>query len=172
VAALALELFDQTRELHRLGDEDRELLEYAAFLHDIGEHVAHDGHDRHAAYLVHHGILRGVDPAEVVLLTALVRWHRRGDPKSGDEVVGPLDDDQRERVRRLASLLRIADGLDRSRRRVVEHVSVRVGALLVLVRLHARGDPELELWGARRKRELFEKTFDREIEFTIHPAAG
>ena len=53
VAMLALELFDQLRELHGLDDDDRELLEYAALLHDIGEHVAHEGHDRHAAYLVH-----------------------------------------------------------------------------------------------------------------------
>jgi exopolyphosphatase / guanosine-5'-triphosphate,3'-diphosphate pyrophosphatase len=171
VATLALELFNQTLPLHGLGDDDRELLEYGALLHDIGEHVAHEGHDRHAAYLVRHGGLRGFDPEEVVMLTALVRWHRRGEPKANDELVGPLDDERRERVRRLVALLRIADGLDRSRHQVVEHVAARVGPSLVLIRVHARSDPELELWGARRKRELFEKVFDRELEITAHPAA-
>ena len=73
VATLALELFDQLRELHGLGEDDRELLEYAAMLHDIGEHVAHEGHDRHAAYLVQHGRLRGLTPAAVTELTPQVR---------------------------------------------------------------------------------------------------
>jgi exopolyphosphatase/guanosine-5'-triphosphate,3'-diphosphate pyrophosphatase len=172
VAKLALELFDQLQELHGLADEDRELLEYAALLHDIGEHVAHEGHDRHAAYLVQHGRLRGLTPAAVAELTALVRWHRRGDPKSHDELVGDLDSDQRDRVRRLAALLRIADGLDRGRKQVVTGVNVRVGRELVLLHVRARGDPELELWGARRKRDLFERVFDRELELTAHPSGG
>jgi len=170
VAQLSLELFDQTRELHGLSDTDRELLEYAALLHDIGEHVSHDGHDRHAAYLVAHGQLRGFDPEEILVLTALVRWHRRGEPKANDDLVGELDAEQRERVRRLASLIRIADGLDRSRKQVVTNVTTRVSPSLVLLRLQTEGDPELELWGARRKRELFEKVFDRDLELTAHPS--
>ncbi len=170
VARLALELFDQTRELHRLDDDDRELLEYGALLHDIGEHVAHEGHDRHAAYLVHHGNLRGLTPASISVLTGLVRWHRRGDPKANDDLVGTLDPDQRDRVRRLASILRIADGLDRGRKQIVTGVQVRLGPEMVLLHIRADGDPELELWGARRKRELFERTFSREVEFTAHPA--
>ena len=170
VARLALELFDQTRELHRLDDDDRELLEYGALLHDIGEHVAHEGHDRHAAYLVHHGNLRGLTPAAISVLTGLVRWHRRGDPKPNDDLVGTLAPDQRDRVRRLASILRIADGLDRGRKQIVTGVQVRLGPELVLLHVRSDGDPELELWGARRKRELFERTFSREVEFTAHPA--
>jgi hypothetical protein len=41
---------------------------------------------------------------------------------------------------------------------------------LVLVRLRTRGDTELEVWGARRKRALFEKVFDRDMELTTHPS--
>ena len=170
VTELALSLFDQLRELHGLGDEDRELLEYGAILHDIGEHVAHEGHDRHAAYLVQHGRLRGLTPAAITELAALVRWHRRGDPKAKDDLVGGLDDEQRDRVRKLVAILRIADGLDRGRKQVVTAVSARVGPELVLLHVQAVGDPELELWGARRKRDLFEKIFDRELELTAHPS--
>ncbi len=158
------------RELHGLDDGDRELFEYAALLHDIGEHVSHDDHDRHSAYLVAHGQLRGFDPEEILLLTALVRWHRRGDPKANDDLVGELDEDARDKVRRLTALLRIADGLDRSRKQVVTRVAARVSPSLVLLRVSTDGDPELELWGARRKRELFERVFDRELELTAHPS--
>lgn len=172
VARLALQLFDGTRELHGLDDTDRELLEDASLLHDIGEHVSTDGHHKHGAYLVEHGGLRGFDPQEVRLLAAVVRWHRRGEPKTSEDRFGTLDDADQQRVRILVALLRIADGLDRGRTQVVERVDVRVTPSLVLLRVRARGNVELELWGARRKRELFERIFDRELELTTHPAGG
>jgi len=169
VARLALDSFDQTEELHGLDATDRELLEYAALLHDIGEHVAHDGHHRHAAYLVQHGQLRGFAPEEVSLLAALVRWHRRGEPRAIEEL-GPLGAGDEERMRKLVALLRIADGLDRSRSQAVDAIDVRVGPSLVMIRLSSDRDTELEQWGARRKRDLFEKLFGRELEVTAHPS--
>jgi hypothetical protein len=42
-----------------------------------------------------------------------------------------------------------------------------VGTELVVIRLLARDDAELELWGARRRRELFEKVFARELELVV-----
>jgi exopolyphosphatase/guanosine-5'-triphosphate,3'-diphosphate pyrophosphatase len=167
VAALALSLFDQTHELHRLGADDRELLEYASLLHDIGEHVASQGHHRHGAYLVEHGQLRGFDPAEIQTLAALVRWHRRGNPDIGGYALADLG-----RVQRLTTFIRLADGLDRGRTGIVKRVDVRVGPSLVLLRLQTDGRAELELWGARRKRELFERCFDRDLEITTHPAGS
>jgi exopolyphosphatase / guanosine-5'-triphosphate,3'-diphosphate pyrophosphatase len=169
VARLALDVFDQTEELHGLDARDREMLEYAALLHDIGEHVAHDGHHRHAAYLVRHGQLRGFAPAEVALLGALARWHRRGDPRAADELA-PIDPGDETRLRKLAALLRVADGLDRSRSQPVDAIDIRVGPSLVMIRLSSHRDTELEQWGTRRKRELFEKVFGRELEVTAHPS--
>jgi exopolyphosphatase/guanosine-5'-triphosphate,3'-diphosphate pyrophosphatase len=160
VGALAVELFDQTAELHGLGSEDRELLEFGAFLHDIGEHVASTGHHKHGAYLVLHGQLRGFTPDEVQLLAGLARWHRRGEPKATDDL--PLVDV--DRLRPLVALLRVADGLDRGRVGTVEHVRARIGPSLVVLDLETRDDAELELWGARRKRDLFENVFGRDLE--------
>jgi exopolyphosphatase/guanosine-5'-triphosphate,3'-diphosphate pyrophosphatase len=170
VARLAVQLFDQTAALHGLGPDDRELLEYAGLLHNIGQHVATEGHHKHAAYLIRHGQLRGFDPGEVNLLAALARWHRKGDPKAADEFTVPLDPGAEERMRKLTALLRIADGLDRSHHDVVRGVDVHIGPSLVLVRLDADGDVELEQWAARRRRGLFEKLFDRELEVTAHPS--
>jgi exopolyphosphatase/guanosine-5'-triphosphate,3'-diphosphate pyrophosphatase len=160
VAKLATELFDQTRALHGLGPADRELLEFGAFLHDIGEHVASQGHHKHGAYVVLHGQLRGFTPDEVQLLAAMARWHRRGEPRATDDL--PLVDE--DRLGPLVALLRLADGLDRGRAGAVEHVHVRIGPSLVVIDVDARTDAELELWGARRKRELFEKLFARDLE--------
>ena len=97
VAKLSLDLFDATVAVHRLDDADRELLEFAALLHDIGEHVASTGHHKHGAYLVRNGQLRGFAPDEIELLAAIVRWHRRGEPRVSDEF--PLLDAARDRTR-------------------------------------------------------------------------
>ena len=99
----------------------------------------------------------------------MVRWHRSGDPRVSDEFP-LLDAAAIARVRKLTALLRVADGLDRGREQTVYGLDVMVTPSLVLVRLRTRGDAELEIWGARRKRALFEKIFDRELEFTTHPA--
>ena len=172
VTRLASSLFDQTRALHGLGDSDREMLEYAALLHDIGQHVSRKGHHRHAAYLVDHAQLRGFAPDEIEFLAALVRHHRRGEIKTSEPRAAALDKNARERLRRLAALLRLADGLDRGRRGVVEDLDIQIGADLVVLRLQTRDNAELELWGVRRRRELFEKVFGRELEATaMHRAS-
>jgi exopolyphosphatase/guanosine-5'-triphosphate,3'-diphosphate pyrophosphatase len=102
-----------------------------------------------------------------VFLAALVRHHRRGDIKSSEPRAAALDKEARDRLRKLAAILRLADGLDRGRRAIVTDVDVQIGTDLVVLRLHTRDNAELELWGVRRRRDLFEKVFERELEATV-----
>ncbi|MBV9934347.1 MAG: Ppx/GppA family phosphatase [Actinobacteria bacterium] len=164
VAFLAGDLFDQTLRLHKLSAEDRELLEYAALLHDIGEHVSTEGHHRHTAYLIQHGRLRGFDPEEVLALAAVARYHRSGEPKASHEPFGSLSPERQEQVTKLAAMLRLADGLDRGHSSAVEGIDVHIDDSRVEIEVRSGGEVELELWGARRKRALFERVFDRRVE--------
>ena len=164
VARLATELFDHALPLHRLSPDDRELLDYAGLLHDIGQHVAIDSHHKHTSYLVQHGRLRGFAPAEVDALAALARYHRRSNPKLGHEPYNVLDPDVQERVTKLSSLLRIADGLDRGHTGVVDSLDLDIDGGRARLSVHAAGDCELELWGARRKRDLFERLFGVKLD--------
>ena len=164
VARLALSLFDQLRAIHGLGAADRELLEYGALLHDIGEHVALEGHHKHTAYLIEHGRLRGFDPAEVAIMGCLGRFHRRGEPKPSFGPFAALEPALRDRVTRLVALLRLADGLDRSHLGTVRHVHVlTVDDATVALGIEAEGDADLQLWGVRRKRDLFARVFGLEV---------
>ena len=163
VAFLAGDLFDHTLRLHKLSGDDRELLEYAALLHDIGEHVSTEGHHRHTAYLIQNGRLRGFDPEEVLALASVARYHR-GEPKASHEPFGSLTPERQERVTKLAAILRLADGLDRGHSAAVEGIDVTVDDARVEIEVRSAGDVELELWGARRKRALFERSFDRRVE--------
>ena len=172
VARLALQLFDGTASLHRLPGSDRELLEYGALLHDIGEHVSPEGHHKHTAYLIEHGRLRGFEPAEVAVLATLGRYHLRGDPKAAFEPFGRLDTDRQGQERTLVGLLRVADGLDRSHAANVGEVDLMMNRSSVRIVVAAHGDAELELWGARRKVDLLERVLDQPIIVeTAHPSS-
>ncbi|HEX2701360.1 MAG TPA: Ppx/GppA phosphatase family protein [Acidimicrobiales bacterium] len=167
VARVATSLFDQTASLHGLGENHRELLEHAAFLHDIGEHVSGESHHKHTAYLIQHGQLRGFSPHEVGMLATIGRYHRQGEPKTSFEPFAAMDDDARAEVRVLTALLQIADGLDRGHAGTVEDVQVTTDDDRIVLLLCATGDVELDLWGARRKRSLFEQVFGRRLELTV-----
>ena len=174
VARLALELFDGTAVLHDLSARDRELLELGALLHDVGEHVSKDAHERHTAYLIENGRLRGFSPEEIDVLSCLGRFHKRGAPKQSFAPYGRLKEAKQRRVTQLVALLQVADGLDRSHGGPVRDVRVYAGGDVVEIVVEADDDIDLELWGLRRKRELFEKAFgvrldvvDAQMELTL-----
>ena len=177
VAKLSTELFDATAELHHLGSDSRELVELGGLVHDIGEHVSKTGHDRHTAYLVENGGLRGFSPAEVRKLAVLGRYHVRGTPKASFEPFDALDAADRAEVTTLVALLRVADALDATHASLVEHVGLEpasaprsdgradspAGLRQLDLVVEGHGDVELELWTVRRKQELFEKVFECDL---------
>ncbi len=165
VAAIATSLFEATSQIHHLPPEDRELLELSALLHDIGEHVSRVDHDRHTAYLIEHGGLRGFTPDEVRMLALIGRFHVRGSPRAASGGYGSLSAEERARVLGLTALLRVADSLDASHSGVVSAIRLDEGrAGVVALRVAAKGDAELEQWAFRRKRTLFEKTYSCRLE--------
>ena len=175
VAALSTSLFDQTRSLHGLDDADRELLEHAAVLHDIGEHVAVEAHHKHTAYLIEHGKLKGFAPHDIAVLATLGRYHRGNDPKASFEPYGSLSAERRAEAQQLLALLRLADGLDRGHAAAVGAVEIDLstpGRARLLV--HSEGDVDLEVWGVRRKRDLFERIFGVRVDVVAadHPTVA
>jgi exopolyphosphatase / guanosine-5'-triphosphate,3'-diphosphate pyrophosphatase len=172
VARLATALFDQTQEVHGLGPDDRDLLDYAGLLHDIGQHISSESHHKHTAYLVQHGRLRGFDPEEIDALAALARYHRRSEPKPSHEPFASLPPERRERVTLLAGILRVADGLDYGHTGSVQDVEVETDGSTLRVWTRSGEDIEIELWGARRKRALMERTLGRRLEFRPLGPAG
>jgi exopolyphosphatase / guanosine-5'-triphosphate,3'-diphosphate pyrophosphatase len=169
VARLALQLFDAAAAvgLHKLDASDRELLELGALLHDIGEHVSPDGRDRHSAYLIENGRLRGFDPDEIHILVCLGRFHLRGTPRSSYPPYGALAGSEQERAVALVAILRLACALDRSHLSVVDSVDGRRIDGKLELQISASGDVELEEWAVRRKQALFEETFMVELALRV-----
>lgn len=163
VADLAVQLFDVTRELHGLGDDQRQVLHQASMVHDIGQSLALRRHHKHGAYIIENAELRGFSPAECAQLVALVRFHSSRGLKDKHEAVRTMDDDRREATHVLLALLQAADGLDRTRDQTV--TGMRLGTVdEQMVELHLEGEG-LQIARAElaRRTEVFSRVFDRDL---------
>jgi len=113
VECTALVCLGQVTAAWGLGSPDlRQLLSWAAALHEIGLDVAHAHYHKHGEYIVAMADLLGFSRQEQRLLAALVRAHRRKFPV---EMIDGLPDAWRRPITRLAIVLRLACALHRSR---------------------------------------------------------
>jgi exopolyphosphatase/guanosine-5'-triphosphate,3'-diphosphate pyrophosphatase len=168
VAGLALALFDGTAGLLDLGPESRELLEYAALLHDIGHAVSHDRHHRHTAYLIRNGEFPGFTTRELEIIAETARHHRKQIPKASTPELQALPPGARWTVRALAGLLRIADALDRTHTGVLRGAAVAVSPGKLVITIDAGGrDADLELWAAERRVDLLSRLVDRPVRLRV-----
>jgi exopolyphosphatase / guanosine-5'-triphosphate,3'-diphosphate pyrophosphatase len=163
VVRLALAIFDQTRALHGLTDREREWLEFAALLHDIGTHISYERHHRHSYYLIRNGDLRGFDPDEIEVIALVARYHRRGTPKRSHEEYARLPTQLRRTVRTLASILRVAESLDRSHTQTISGLDLRDRGDDALLQVHTSGDAELEVWATNRHLQPFERILGKPV---------
>jgi exopolyphosphatase/guanosine-5'-triphosphate,3'-diphosphate pyrophosphatase len=174
VVRLALALFDQTRAMHGLTDREREWLEYASLMHDIGGHISFSGHHKHSYYLIKNGDLRGFHPDEIEVMALVARYHRRGTPKRSHPQYAQLPATLRRTVRTLASILRVAESLDRSHAQPVSGLEVHDRGEDIVIQLHSGGDAELEVWATARHLEAFEQVVGKPVRLEMahtEPAA-
>ncbi len=171
VATLATRLFDQTKPLHGLGEREREWLEYAAILHDVGYLINSRQHHKHAYYLIKNSDLYGLTADEIETVANIARYHRRALPQDKHASLKALPARNRRTLEVLSALLRIADGLDRSHFSVIQSLDVKLGKPLTIT-VQTAGDPELEIWAARTRTDLFEKIFKRPVQFATRAPEG
>ena len=163
IARLALALFDATRGTHALTDREREWLEYAALLHDIGVHISYEKHHKHSYYLIRNGDLRGFEPQDVETIALIARYHRRAIPARDHDGFGELSKSRRRAIRTLSAMLRLAETLDRSHSQIVSGLALHERDEDVLLTLNTIGDAELELWAASRHAGPFEDVLGKPL---------
>ncbi len=199
VRRLAQSIFAQCSDIHDLGPEFSIILEVAALLHDVGEVVHPRSHHKHSEYMIRWGRIPGLEGIDRDLVAALVRTHRKSPPDSKKhEAVAALNKAQRTAVRKLAAILRLADGLDTDHRQSIQRVIVsRMGGtitfdlILAKARLPTAQNPEpptpaappphptqgrantappLAPESLLRKAELFAEVFDCKVACTVGTA--
>jgi exopolyphosphatase/guanosine-5'-triphosphate,3'-diphosphate pyrophosphatase len=166
VARLSLAVFDQTRGVHGLTDREREWLEFAALLHDIGTHISYPRHHKHSHYLIKNGDLRGFEPEEAEIIALVARYHRKSAPKRSHADFSALGPKRRTIVKTLSAILRFAETLDRTHAQVVAGIELHDRGKEFLVKLRTTGDAELELWAAHRQQEPLEQALGKPIRLS------
>lgn len=172
VANMALTIFDALEDELGLNETDRELLEYAAYLHDIGYYISHSKHHKHALYIIRHADLKGFKEEEIEIIANVARYHRRSTPKKRHGEYWKLKPAIRKRIKKLSGILRIADGLDRSHYQNVKDLQVYSGDKEIKINIRTEGEPYLEIWGAERKSDLFKEMTGKKLKIERIIEAG
>jgi putative phosphoesterase len=163
VTRLSIDLFDALRRLHRLGPQPRRWLRYAAILHDVGWIEGGKGHNKASLRIIESARDLGLATRERSIVGCVARYHRGPIPKERHRIYASLAARDQRVVRRLAAILRLADGLDRTHRNVVAQVSAKVTSGTVRVSCRVRGPAEEELRFAEEKGQLLEEEFGRDL---------
>lgn len=166
VARIAASLWEQLAEPLGLRPDDRELIEAAALVANVGYLISFEGHHKHSYHLILNSELPGFEREQLRLLALVARYHRGAPPKQKHPEYRDLNDEDRRRVAALAAILRLALALDRTHQQHVAEVRARVEKDSVQISVKAHGDADVDLWAASRKVELFESVFGREVFFS------
>lgn len=159
VARLSLEICSVLARPYKLGERESRLLEAAAILHDVGYFINYSSHHKHSYHLIRHADLFGFTPRERELIAQIARYHRKSLPKKKHEPFMRLSPADRQLVCRLGGILRLADGLDRSRTGLVSIAEPVLSPSRLVLRLQGSGDLSVEIYGATSKCDLFSEAF-------------
>lgn len=163
VANLSNLLFTALQPLHQLPPGCGKLLEAAAYLHDVGHFVSNVGHHKHSYYVVSNSDIAGFTSRERLLIAGLCRYHRKSMPSPVHGGYQSLPAEERRMLMMMIPILRLADNLHRSREQRIRGVECRVRDGEVVLQVRARGDIDLEQWGAERAGEAFRQVYDRPV---------
>lgn len=164
-ARIAGLLVEQLAEPLGMSVDDRSLIESAAILANVGYLINFDKHHKHSYHLILNSELIGFERQELLLLANVARYHRGAPPKKKHPGFAELSLEDQDRVSKMAALLRLALALDRTHQQQVQDIRCQVKDKRVEVAVKASGDAEVDLWAARRKVDLFERVFERQVVF-------
>jgi exopolyphosphatase / guanosine-5'-triphosphate,3'-diphosphate pyrophosphatase len=157
-------------KLHAYGDWERELLEYAAFLHDIGSFISYTNHHAHSYYIIKNSELLGFDQKEIDIMANIARFHRKKKPRKKRLDIADIADREQRMVLVLATFVRLGESLDRSHAGLVEHTKfVRAEKNEVILDIIAANDCQLEVWGVEAEQRAFEKVFSKHLAIEVIP---
>jgi len=167
VAKIAGSLWQQLAAPLSLRPTDRELIEAAALVANVGYLINFEGHHKHSYHLILNSELPGFEREQLRMLALVARYHRGSRPKKKHDDFRALGEEDRRRVAAAAAILRLALALDRTHQQRVRQVHARVAEGNVEITVDAQGDADVDLWAARSKVELFEKVFENEVVFSV-----
>jgi exopolyphosphatase/guanosine-5'-triphosphate,3'-diphosphate pyrophosphatase len=170
VAKLSRELFRALADAHRLDPRYELILTLAAILHEVGLFIGTQGYHKHSLYLILYSELFGMSKQDLRLVALVTRYHRRSSPKPTHEMYMSLPRDHRIAVAVMASLLRVAIALDRSRSQRVDEIRLARERGRWVITVPQVEDLSLEQLALKQSGTLFEEAFGRPVMLRALPA--
>jgi exopolyphosphatase / guanosine-5'-triphosphate,3'-diphosphate pyrophosphatase len=168
VRAHALQLFREMKALHQLPPEYESWLAAAAILRDTGKFINHQGHHRHAQYVISSSEMYGYTQVQRTVVSAIARYMGKSRPQPGDRALRNIPSEEHKNVLRAVVLLRLAVALNQDRASDVLRVSAKVYPKRIYLELQpGRTGAELELWSLRKEADYFREVFGRELFATL-----
>ena len=163
VSKLCLHLFDKLKDLHQLGDHEALLLQVAAILHEVGSFISPRSHHKHSQYIILNSEIFGLDRLDITLVALIARYHRHSTPRPEHLNYADLRSEDRIRVCKLASILRVADALERTHHQRVHDIGVVITKDKMILKLAGLNDATVEQLAMQSKADLFTQTFGLQV---------
>ncbi len=165
VTRLALEIFDDLKDLHSLSARERYYLLCASLLHDIGVHTEGPfAHHKTALNIILSTPLLQFNQKERLIIGSIARYHRRALPSLKHDHFKALNPPDRKMVTALAGILRVADGLDYSHRnRILETHTTFDDQKIKILCMVKKYPVKQEINSALKKSNLMCQTFKHKL---------
>jgi exopolyphosphatase/guanosine-5'-triphosphate,3'-diphosphate pyrophosphatase len=156
VVKLSLQLFDQLKGVHKLGGEERALLEVAALLHDVGYFINSSEHHKHSEYILRSSHFPGLSEQQREIVALVARYHRGDLPSSRDNTFAALSKLAKRVVTILAAIIRLVEELDREHLKRVGALKIRRRGTTVTLMLPSQSRLLVERIGAESRKAALE----------------
>ncbi|MGL5414062.1 MAG: HD domain-containing protein [Clostridium sp.] len=161
---IAKKLFNELKPLHKLSSEFDKVLKTAALLHDCGTSIDYYNHHRHSFYIILNSELKGLSHKEMLMSAAIAASHRNNSFKlSLAPYSSILNKTDIKHIEYLGTILKIAEGLDRSLEGAVRDLSVIINSDKVSIYLNSRLDLEFEINQAMRSSKHFFEIYKKQL---------
>lgn len=167
VTELAIKLFNATRRIHRLSVVEKSFLIVASILHDIGMSVSNSSHHKHTQYIIKAQEFYFLSNYQRLIIANIARYHRRSAPKSTHPDYIMLNHKDRMIVVKLASILRIADSLDKSHLNLIKDIDVEIIKKKIYITAHTKDNVFAESYAFNFKKGLFEDFFGYSVYLQV-----
>ena len=159
VEEFVLKIFDETKEVHGLGNRARDLLQVATILHDVGKFISLKRHYYNSYDLIRSSNILGLNNRELEIVANIARYHSRKVPRQEDRSYYKLKREDRVLMSKLVSILRLGDALDRGHRNKFNNLAVKLKDNQLILTIITNEPTLLEEWTFKQKSNLFEDVF-------------
>lgn len=164
VTRLAELLFDQLQPLHGLTESERFLLTCGGILHDIGWAEGQAKHHKTSMRMILEDITMPLDQTQRIMVALIARYHRKALPEPGHPYYGEMKESDQYKVRLLAGMVRLADGLDRGHVNAISGLTVQIAAGRIIIHCDKTGSALEELRYGKAKADLLVKVLGRTVD--------